>query len=60
MSFYKVKEDANYCGYNEEYLIKSDKPLADVEAPTGQSYTKVPTKKCQTPLTTESFPNRFI
>lgn len=32
MSFYKVKEDANYCGYNEEYLIKSDKPLADVES----------------------------
>ena len=25
MKFYKVEESGNYCGYDEEYLIKSDK-----------------------------------
>ncbi len=31
MKFYKVEEDANYCGYTNEYLIKSDKDYNEVD-----------------------------
>lgn len=31
MKFYKVEEDANYCGYDGEYLIKSDKDYNAVD-----------------------------
>lgn len=31
MKFYKVEEDANYCGYTNEYLIKSDKDYNAVD-----------------------------
>lgn len=31
MKYYKVHESANYCGYDDDYLIKSDKPFDEVE-----------------------------
>jgi len=31
MTFYKVEESGNYCGYDEEYLIKSDKDYNAVD-----------------------------
>ena len=31
MKFYKVEESGNYCGYDEEYLIKSDKDYNAVD-----------------------------
>ena len=31
MKYYLVEEEANYCGFDEEYLIKSDKPFDDVD-----------------------------
>ncbi len=31
MKYYLVEEDANYCGFEDEYLIKSDKPFDDVD-----------------------------
>ena len=31
MKFYLVEEEGNYCGYDDEYIIKSDKPFNEVE-----------------------------
>ena len=31
MKFYLVGEEGNYCGYDNEYIIKSDKPFNEVE-----------------------------
>ena len=31
MRYYKVTESANYCGYDDEYLVKSERDLDGVD-----------------------------